>query len=106
MPMLIEDKLGIVVYYMDLLRRTLAFRTGTQNLLQGRLSMELVPPTALMEATGRVENYLRQNFPRFKVAFREPSFYYDNARPMFVKHSRNTLTVYIRIPALIWGLDP
>ena len=27
MPMLIEDKLGIVVYYIDLLRRTLAFRT-------------------------------------------------------------------------------
>ena len=100
MPMLIEDKLGIVVYYIDLLRRTLAFRTGTQNLLQGRLSMELVPPSALIEATGRVENYLRQNFPRFKVAFPEPSFYYDNARPMFVKHSRNTLTVYIRIPVV------
>ena len=87
MPMLIEDKLGIVVYDIDLLRRMFVFRTGTQDLLQGRLSMELVPPDALMEATGRVENYLRQNFPRFKVAFPEPSFYYDNARPMFVKHS-------------------
>ena len=100
MPMLIEDKLGIVVYYLDLLRRTLAFRTGTQALLQGRLSMELVPARALVEATDRVSKYLQEKYPRFKVAFKEPSFYYDNARPMFLKESRNTLAVYIRVPVV------
>ena len=74
MPMLIEDKLGIVVYYLDMLHRTLGFRAGMQDLLQGHLSMELVTPNALMEATGRVENYLRQYYPRFNVAFPELSF--------------------------------
>ena len=34
---------------------------------------------------GQVENYLRQNYPMFKVSLPETSFYYDSAHPMLVK---------------------
>ena len=100
MPMLMEEKFGLVVYPLDLLRRTLAFQNGIQELLRGKLSMELVPPYSITKAVIRAQQYLTQTYPRFRVAFTEPSFYYDNAKPMFVRDGMDFIIIYIRIPVV------
>ena len=62
--------------------------------------MELVPPYSITKAVIRAQQYLTQTYPRFRVAFTEPSFYYDNAKPMFVRDGMDFIIIYIRIPVV------
>ena len=50
-------------------------------------------------AIGEVSNYLTTAYPKFKVAFSSPAFYYDNIKPMFTLKN-DELTVYVRIPVV------
>ena len=98
-PMVLEEKLGLVIYYLDLMRETEAFSRGVQYLLRGKLSVDLVPPDAINRAVKDITMYLQKTYPRFEVAFKSPSFYYDNASPMFVRDHK-FMAVYIRIPVV------
>ena len=61
--------------------------------------MDLVLPEPLDRAVREVSNYLTTTYPRLKVAFNSPAFYYDNSKPMF-NFKDDELTVYVRIPVV------
>ena len=59
MTMMLEDRMGAVVY-MD---KSYAFRRGVQALLQGKLTIDLVPPTLIKTAVKEVTAYLKRGTP-------------------------------------------
>ena len=61
--------------------------------------MDLVPPGAIKKALEEVSAYLKATYPRFRGAFNNPLFYYDNSKPMFT-YRNEQLTVYVRIPVV------
>ena len=79
MTMILEDRLGAVVYIHDLIDKSYAYRHGVQALLQGKLTIDLVPPTMIKADVAEVTDYLKRDHPRFSVAFKNAAFYYDNS---------------------------
>ena len=65
MNMMLEDRMGAVVYVQDLVDQSYAFLRGVQALLQGKLTTDLVPPTLIKTAVTEVTAYLKKEHPRF-----------------------------------------
>ena len=65
MTMMLEDRMGAVVYMQDLVDQSYAFRRGVQALLQGKLTIDLVPPTLIKTAITEVTAYLNREHPRY-----------------------------------------
>ena len=72
MIMMLEDRMEAVVYMQDLVDQSYAFRRGVQALLQGKITIDLVPPTLVSSETEgqlicgskppvktRIENYAK-----------------------------------------------
>ena len=97
MTMMLEDRMGAVVYLQDLVDQSYAFRKGIQSLLQGKLTIDLVPPALIKTAITEVTAYLKREHPRFTVAFESVAFYYDNSKPLFVREEE-AVVVFVRIP--------
>ena len=47
LSMMLEDRLGVVVCIQDIIENSYAFRRGIQALLQGKLTIDMVPPTMI-----------------------------------------------------------
>ena len=92
MTMMLEDRMGAVVYLQDLVDQSYAFRKGIQSLLQGKLTIDLVPPALIKTAITEVTAYLKREHPRFTVAFESVAFYYDNTR-IIIGSGKYTTTV-------------
>ena len=97
LSMVLEDRLRAAVYIQDLIDKRYAFRRGIQALLQGKLTIDLIPPTLFYAAVIEVTNYLKREHPRFSVAFTNAAFYYDNSKPLFVREDQH-LVIYVRMP--------
>ena len=97
MTMMLENRLGAVVYIQDLIDKSYAYRRGVQALLQGKLTIDLVPPTMIKAAVAEVTDYPKRNHPRFGVVFENAAFYYDNSKPLFIREDQH-LVVFERIP--------
>ena len=97
MTMMLEDRMGAVVYLQDLVDQSYAFRKGIQSLLQGKLTIDLVPPALIKTATTEVTAYLKREHPRFTVAFESVAFYYDNSKPLFIREEE-AVVVFVRMP--------
>ena len=63
LTMMLEDRLGAVVYIQDVVDKSYVFRRGVQALLQGKLTIDLVPPTMIKAAVAEVTAYLKQEHP-------------------------------------------
>ena len=61
--------------------------------MQGKLTIDLVPPTMIKAAVAEVTAYLKQEHPRFENA----AFYYDNSKPLFIREQEQ-LVVFVRMP--------
>ena len=97
MTMILEDRLGAVVYIHDLIDKSYAYRHGVQALLQGKLTIDLVPPTMIKADVAEVTDYLKRDHPRFSMAFKNAAFYYDNSKPLFIREEQH-LVVFVRMP--------
>ena len=97
MTMMLEDRMGAVVYLQDLVDQSYAFRKGIQSLLQGKLTIDLVPPALIKTAITEVTAYLKREHPRFTVAFESVAFYYDNSKPLFIREEE-AVVVFVRMP--------
>ena len=97
MTMMLEDRMGTVVYMQDLVDQSYAFRKGVQSLLQGKLTIDLVPPTLIKTAITEVTAYLKREHPCFTVAFESAAFYYDNSKPLFIREEE-AVVVFVRMP--------
>ena len=97
MTMMLEDRMGAVVYMQDLVDQSYAFRRGVQALLQGKLTIDLIPPTLIRTAVKEVTAYLKREHPRFTVAFESAAFCYDNSKPLFIQE-KEALVVFVRMP--------
>ena len=89
LSMMLEDRLGAVVYIKDLIDKSYAFRRGIQASLQGKLTIDMVPSTMINAAVVEVTNYFKREHPRFSVAFTNAAFYYDNSKPLFVREDQH-----------------
>ena len=49
LSVMLEDRLGAVAYIQDLIDKSYAFRRGIQALLQGKLTIDMVLPTMIIE---------------------------------------------------------
>ena len=87
MTLILEDRMCAVVYMQDLVDQSYAFRSGVQALLQGKLTIDLVPPTLIKTAVKDVTADLKREHPRFTVAFESAAFYYDNSKPLFIQEN-------------------
>ena len=97
MTMMLEDRMGAVVYLQDLVDQSYAFRKGIQSLLQGKLTIDLVPPALIKTAITEVTAYLKREHPRFTVAFESVAFYYDNSKPLFIREEE-AVVIFVRMP--------
>ena len=97
LSMMLEDRLGAVVYIKDLIDKSYAFRRGIQASLQGKLTIDMVPSTMINAAVVEVTNYLKCEHPRFSVAFTNAAFYYDKSKPLFVREDQH-LVIFVRMP--------
>ena len=102
MTMMLEDRMGAVVYMQDLVDQSYAFRRGVQALLQGKLTIDLIPPTLIRTAIKEVTAYLKREHPLFTVAFESAAFYYDNSKPLFIQE-KEALVVFVRMPIVSGG---
>ena len=50
LSMMLEDRLGAVVYIQDLIDKSYAFRRGIQALLQGKLTIDWIPSAMINAA--------------------------------------------------------
>ena len=77
--MLLRTKWGYVLHLMNEISVLKGIATEVRLTVSHKLSPELITHMDMMEAIENTGEYLRQNYPRFKVAFREPAFYYENS---------------------------
>ena len=100
-PVVLEDKLGEILYLQSLIKQAFVFRKGIQHLTRGQLTMDLILREYLRNAVSEVNKYLQQTYSRFHVAFVNPSFYYENSQPLFnYDNLKRELTVYVRVPVV------
>ncbi len=73
------------------------FMEGVYNLLQGKLSPNLVPPEIIQHTVSEINTKLQNKFPGFSVTHSHPSLYYDTVQMVYARH-QNSLYVTIGIP--------
>ena len=59
LTMMLEYRLKAAVYIQDVVGRCYAFQQGVQALLQGKLTINLVPPMMIKAAVAEVTDYFK-----------------------------------------------
>ena len=81
----------------DVRLRVLDFERGIFNLINGRLSPELVPAETLMKGLEKIKGMVYENLHGLKVRYEHPIFYYSQTDPVYALQG-NQVMVNIEIP--------
>ena len=77
--------------------RVLDFEHGIFNLVNGRLSPDLVPVETVMEGINKIKGIVYENLHGLKVRYDHPIYYYSNSIPVYALQGDQVI-VNIEIP--------
>ena len=99
LSMLTRVKMGYVIHLLNDITTLRDMVAEVRLTLRHRLSSKLVSPSALRRAIENTGNYLKETYPRYKVAFQDPEFYYENSRVECTRIG-NVITIHLNIPVV------
>ena len=91
---LYRTKLGYALSLLNNVNSIASLTTELRHAINFRISPRLITPRDIAEAVDNTNQYLRTNYPRFRVAFTELTYYYSN---LPVRCYQNKGNIYLRI---------
>ena len=77
--LLIRVKWGYMLHVLYEMIRVVELTSDIETAKNNRLPAKLITPDAIQEALRNTNHYLKENYPRFRVAFTNPNYYYENS---------------------------
>ena len=76
---LIRVKWGYMLHVLYELIRMVELTDDIESARNHKLPARLISPNAVQEGIRNTNNYLKEHYPRFRVAFTNPNYYYENS---------------------------
>ena len=77
--------------------RVLDFENGIFNLVNGRLSPDLIPVETLLKGIEKIKSIVYENLHGLRVRYEHPLYYYSNSKPVYALQGDQVI-VNIEIP--------